>query len=356
MIRAVATTEAAQFALGAAFAGALLLTTGSGDPGTALLTAYWALSLPVLGYELSVAARRYPTLRNVAARLLEPLGAPEQEPPEPTMGSVSPSDGGVAVAFEDVTVTAAGHQILHDINLQITPGSHVAIIGPSGAGKSTLLGLLLGWHRPAHGRVIVDGAPLDLDRLRETTAWVDPVVQLWNRSLADNLCYGASPTGRPALPEVIRVAQLEAVLTALPHGLDTRLGEAGGLLSGGEGQRVRLGRALQRGSARLVLLDEPFRGLDRATRRELLLAARAHWPAATLLCITHDVAETATFDRVLVVKDATVVEDGPPAELAARPGSRYRALLDAQTAVQQALWGGNGWRRLRLEHGRVRER
>src|SRR6185503_12153807 len=96
----------------------------------------------------------------------------------------------VAIRMDGVTVKAGGHTILDGVDLEIAAGSHVAVVGPSGAGKSSLVGLLLGWHAPSSGRVTIDGEPLDarrLERLREETAWVDPSVQLWNRSLFDNL-------------------------------------------------------------------------------------------------------------------------------------------------------------------------
>ena len=132
------------------------------------------------------------------------------------------------------------------------------------------------------------------------------------------------------------------------------LGEGGGLVSGGEGQRVRLGRAMLRRDARLLILDEPFRGLDRAHRRALLARVRRTFHAATVLCVTHDVGETLSFARVLVVSGGRVVEDGAPADLAERPGSRYRALLDAETAVREGLWSDAAWRRLTLREGRLR--
>jgi ATP-binding cassette subfamily B protein len=125
------------------------------------------------------------------------------------------------------------------------------------------------------------------------------------------------------------------------------------LLSGGEGQRVRLGRAFHRAGVRLAVLDEPFRGLDRDKRHLLLQRARRIWQGRTMLCITHDVGETRDFERVLVIDAGRVVEDGCPAELAADPGSRYRALLDAETAVRRGLWASAHWRRLRLEGGRL---
>jgi ABC-type multidrug transport system fused ATPase/permease subunit len=100
------------------------------------------------------------------------------------------------VLLEGVSVRVAGHTVLEGIDLRIEAVSHVAIVGHSGAGKSSLVGLLLGWHRPANGHILVDGELLHgqrLERLRQETAWVDPAVQLWNRSFLENLLYG-TPT------------------------------------------------------------------------------------------------------------------------------------------------------------------
>jgi ABC-type multidrug transport system fused ATPase/permease subunit len=126
-----------------------------------------------------------------------------------------------------VYVRAAGHTILDKIDLDIEAGAHLAIVGPSGAGKSSLVGILLGWHRPASGRVLIDGRPLDrerLERLRRDTAWVDPSVQLWNRALLDNLRYGVPAAASPPLDRVIEAADLRDLLENLPDGLQTRLG------------------------------------------------------------------------------------------------------------------------------------
>src|SRR5262249_1907734 len=223
---------------------------------------------------------------------------------------------------------------------------------------SSLVGLLLGWHRPASGRVLVDGRPLDdrqLARLRQATAWVDPAIQLWNRSLLDNLCYGVAGHHAPPVAQAITQAELQSVLETLPGGLQTSRGEGGGLVSGGEGRGVRFGRALVRPGVRLVILDEPFRGLDRAHRRVLLERARQVWQGATLLCVTHDVGATQRFARVLVVEGGRIVEDGPPATLAACPETRYRALLDAEAVGHEGLGSHQRWRRLWLADGCLRE-
>jgi ATP-binding cassette subfamily B protein len=369
LLRWAVVLEGLQSATGFGLAGWLLFLHAGrvSDAASLLLVAYWALQLPALGEEIALLIRQYPIHRNVTLRLLEPLGERCEGPsakPQAEDGAVLSSSAcgfagaqGVALSLDDVTVRAGGHTLLKDVRLDVEAGSHVAIVGPSGAGKSTLLGLL-GWHRPAAGTVRIDGEPLDdgrLERLRLETAWVGPDVHLWNTTLLDNLLYGASPDEAPAVGAVVDNANLIDVLRRLPEGLQTPLGEGGGLLSGGQGQRVRLGRALVRADARLVVLDEPFRGLDREQRRALLSRARQVWRGATLLCVTHDVGETLEFERALVVESGRVVEDGCPADLSASPQSRYRALLEAESEVRTGLWESAGWRRLRLEEGRLSE-
>jgi ATP-binding cassette subfamily B protein len=346
--RAVVGLEGLQFAASLGLAAWIVwghLSAGQGIGGVLLLV-YWVLNLPVLGQEAAAAAWQYPWLRNSALRLFEPLGAPE----EPRAEAAGAIEAAPRIVFDAVSVEAGGHTILDGISLDIPAGQHVAVVGPSGAGKSSLAGLLLGWHRPAAGSVWIDGRPLDgalLDTLRRSTAWVDPQVRIWNRSLGENL--------REPTAALLEQAGLHRVLRRLPEGLDTVLGEGGGLVSGGEGQRVRFGRALSQAGPALVILDEPARGLDRAQRRLLIESARKQWGGATLLAITHDIEDTLAFDRVLVIEDGRIVEDGVPATLAASRASRYRALLDAEESVRRSLWSSANWRRLRLDGGKLTE-
>ena len=204
----------------------------------------------------------------------------------------------------------------------------------------------------------MDGEILDgtlVQRLRQETAWIDPAVQLWNRSLYDNLRYGIEIADGSQMGATIQSADLYGVMERLPDGLKTSLGEGGGLVSGGEGQRVRLGRAFLRPGTRLAVLDEPFRGLDREARRRLLRESRQQWKDVTLLCITHDVSETLIFPRVLVIEDGQILEDGGPAQLAQQPGSRYRSLLQAEEEVRKGLWQGADWRRMTIADGHLEE-
>jgi ATP-binding cassette subfamily B protein len=371
--RLVAGVEALQLALGFALSAWLLLDhlSRNREVGGALLLIYWALNLPMLGEEIAQIAWQYPVLRNNTLRLLEPLGALEEPRARAAAGGPRPADApGIAIRIEGVSVRAAGNPILEDVSVDIPPGAHVAIVGSSGAGKSSLVGLLLGWHRAAAGRILVDGQPLDaagVEALRREIAWVDPAVHVWNRTFVDNLCYGSPAGCQQRVGAAIEMADLVRVLQKMPDGLQTPLGESGSMVSGGEGQRVRLGRALLRPDVRLAILDEPFRGLEREQRRELLGRARRLWRDATLLCITHDVGETRGFDRVLVIEEGRIVGDGSPAELAHQQDSRYRQLLEAEESVLKGLWedvgaaasetatGDGRWRRLRLLDGALVE-
>ena len=130
--------------------------------------------------------------------------------------------------------------------------------------------------------------------------------------MLSNLSYGTHVEGALPIGRVSAWADLQAVLPTLPDGFQTPLGEGGALLSGGEGQRVRLGRAMLRPGVRLVILDEAFRGLDREHRRTLLSRARQWWPGVTMLCITHDMDCTRDFDQVVVLDNGRIVEQGAP--------------------------------------------
>jgi ABC-type multidrug transport system fused ATPase/permease subunit len=359
-----------------------------------LLVVFWALRFPILGQRLLVLTRAFPSAMNRVRRLLDiigeiqpepvrspelviepdprsiaagaagaaipaiPASAPDSESAAADAGAVAAASG-VAIVMDRVRIKGGGHTILDKVSLNIAAGEHVAVVGVSGAGKSTLVGLLLGWLRPARGEIRVDGEPLDqpaIERLRRTIAWVDPAISIWNQSLLDNLRYGNDSSHGWALDAALRGAEMLDILEALPAGLQTSLGEGGGLVSGGQGQRVRLARAMLRSGVRLAILDEPFRGLDRDRRARLLAESRRLWNNVTLMCVTHDVAQTQGFDRVLVVEGGRIVENGPPDQLLANPRSRYGELLRADLENHQLIWAGGQWRHWWLADGRLVEK
>nr|WP_228564689.1 ATP-binding cassette domain-containing protein [Myxococcus sp. AB036A] len=337
---------------------------GTDRASLVLLVVYWALRFPILGQRLMMLSRAFPNAMNRVRRLLDVIGdikEPPARPEAPVQEPVVPADAasGVSIVMEKVRVKGGGHTILDKVSLNIAPGEHVAVVGVSGAGKSTLVGLLLGWLRPARGEIKVDGQVLDqaaVERLRRTTAWVDPAISLWNQSLIDNLRYGNDGAHGWSLSGALKGAEMLDILEALPDGLQTSLGEGGGLVSGGQGQRVRLARAMLRSGVRLAILDEPFRGLDRDRRARLLAESRRLWADITLLCVTHDVEHTQEFDRVLVIENGRILENGPPKELLANKESRYAVLLRADQENRTLLWGGGRWRHWWLSDGQLVER
>ncbi len=199
---------------------------------------------------------------------------------------------------------AATPPALEDITLAIRPGERVAVIGPSGAGKSTLLALMAGERAPTAGRVQAPASCLLTQR-----------TELFQDSVRDNLRLARPDAADEALWAALRAAGLDDTIAALPAGLDTRLGEGGLGLSGGQARRLALARLFLR-PTRLWLLDEPTEGLDAATARDVLarLAEQAH--DRTLVLATHIRREAALADRIVVLAAGTVVGDlrrGTPA-------------------------------------------
>jgi ATP-binding cassette subfamily B protein len=260
--------------------------------------------------------------------------------------------------MQNVSARAGGHTIIEGINVDIPAGQHIAIVGESGAGKSSLVGMLLGWLRPSSGSMLVDGRALDataLAELRRESVWVDPTVQVWNRSLYDNLTYGADTVAATNIDGILDAAELRDCVHRLPDGMRSQLGDGGALLSGGEGQRVRVGRGLMRPLARLVILDEPARGLDRSMRVEVVRRCRERWAQATLICVTHDVAQTLEFPRVIVMHRGRAVEVGTPAMLAAEPKTQYYRMLESERQGRWRLWSADSWRRVLVRHATVED-
>ena len=321
-----------------------------------LLWFYWLLRLPFMVKHLSSLLLQIPDYRLVLSLFVELLQATEVESlsvkiqsGNSVLSTQENTATGVAIDLVDVALNVSGHSVLQPINLTIAAGEHIAIVGESGAGKSSLCELLLGWHSPSSGQLLVDGKTLDapaLNQLRAQTAWVDANVQLWDRSLLDNINYDH---GKGNLSE----SGLGKVLAGLGQGLQTPLGEDGKRLSGGEGQRVRIARALGVESARLVILDEPCRGLDRAAREQLLQQLRSQHASATLVCVTHDISEAIKFPRVLVMSGGQLIEQGKPQELLANTDSALSHLRECEQEVLNTLLHEQGWQSLRMQNGHL---
>lgn len=226
---------------------------------------------------------------------------------------------------------------LDGVSFRLEAGETAAIIGPSGGGKTTLVDLLLKFHAPAEGRILVDGrdlATIGAGDLRRQMAVVLQEPLLLEGTIAENLAYGCAtaPTDA-ALRRALRTAQAEEFVGRLPLGLATRLGERGARLSGGEKQRLAIARALLR-DPRILILDEATAHLDAASEAALNLALRELVRDRTAIVISHRLATLIATDRILVVEGGYIREQGTPRELAGGGGFYARwATAGAAQAV-----------------------
>ena len=238
------------------------------------------------------------------------------------------------VAFEAVTFAYPGRPdlpALRGFSLDVKPGERVALVGPSGAGKSTVFRLLLRFYDPQAGVVRVDGVDLrqaDPAEVRARMALVAQDSPLFSGSAAENVRFGRADADADAVRAAIRAAQAEAFLDALPQGLDTPVGERARSLSGGQRQRLAIARALVR-EAPILLLDEATSALDAENERLVQRALDQAMIGHTTLVIAHRLATVLKADRIVVMDEGRVVEEGKHAELVAK-GGLYARLASLQ--------------------------
>ena len=258
----------------------------------------------------------------------EPSIAPPAEPralPSPPRGEVALS--GVSFAYPGRPDLPA----LKGFDLTVRPGETVALVGPSGAGKSTVFRLLLRFYDPQAGQVLVDGIDVreaDPEEVRARFAWVSQEAPLFSGSALENIRFGREDVSLEEAREAADRAQALTFLDALPQGLETPLGERGRSLSGGQRQRLAIARALVR-HAPILLLDEATSALDAENERLVQAALDEAMEARTTLVIAHRLATVLRADRIVVMDDGRVVEQGTHAQLLAARGL-YARLAELQ--------------------------
>ncbi len=227
------------------------------------------------------------------------------------------------LALEHVSYRYAnGQRVFDDFSLVVPAGQRVGIVGPSGAGKSTLLALIQRLDDVQGGRILLDGRPiaeLTQDVLRDCLAVVPQDVALFHRTVMENLRYGRADASDDEVVAAARAAFCDGFIRALPHGYDTLVGERGVRLSGGQRQRLSLARAFLK-NAPVLLLDEATAALDTHSEREIQHALAQLMRGRTVLAVAHRLATISSFDRVVVLADGRIVEDGDPHALRARRG------------------------------------
>jgi ATP-binding cassette, subfamily B, bacterial len=243
-------------------------------------------------------------------------------PAEPAMLPV-PARG--ELVFEDVTFhypTRRETSALNEFSLAVRSRERLAVVGPSGAGKTTLFQLAERFYDPDYGRVLLDGVDLrnaDPADIRERIAMVPQDSVMFAASARDNLRYGNWDASEDELWRAARDANAEEFLRALPDGLDTYMGEGGARLSGGQRQRIAIARALLR-DAPLLLLDEATSALDAESERLVQDALDRLMEHRTTIVIAHRLATVRAADRIVVMSEGRIVEEGTHASLSARGG------------------------------------
>jgi subfamily B ATP-binding cassette protein MsbA len=224
-----------------------------------------------------------------------------------------------------------GKRVIDGIDLHVNPGEIVAIVGHSGAGKSTLMNLLMRFYDPIEGRVLIDGCDLRDVRLESLRRQVSMVAQenvLFSVSILENVKYGNRDATDEEAIAACQAADLHDFIDELPDGYETMIGEEGIKLSGGQKQRLALARALVT-DPQILILDDVTSALDGETEARVQDALRRVQEGRTTFIIAHRLSSVVDADRIVVMEEGKIVDEGSHAELVGRPGI-YRDLYEEQ--------------------------
>ena len=231
-----------------------------------------------------------------------------------------------------------GRPLFQDLSLRIPAGQKVGFVGPSGAGKSTLVALVQRVDDVQRGRILVDGQDVSAvrqDELRAAIAVVPQEINLFHRSVLENIRYARPDAPDEAVFAAARAAYCDGFARGLPQGYDTVVGDRGAKLSGGQRQRIGIARAILR-DAPIVILDEATSALDTESEALVQRAVAELTRGRTVLAVAHRLSTLAGFDRIVVLEEGRIVEDGSPAQLRHRSGGVFAALWRRQTGGDPA--------------------
>ena len=252
-----------------------------------------------------------------------------------------PADG-TAIAFDGVRFAYdEGASLIEGVNLSVPKGQTLAVVGPSGSGKSTLLKLILGFYPPSEGSITLWGRDLkawQLDAARRSMAFVAQDTYLFPVSIAENIACGRSDVSREEIERAAKAANIHTFIAGLPKGYDTEVGERGARLSGGQRQRIALARAILK-DAPILLLDEPTSALDTESEALVQEALDRFMVGRTTLVIAHRLSTIRDADRILVLDEGQIVQEGTHTSLTAQEGV-YRDLYRQQIKTTDTVRSG----------------
>lgn len=255
--------------------------------------------------------------------------------------ALKPTNWAGEIKFQDVSFaySTANAKTLADINLHIPAGSSLAVVGATGSGKSTLVHLIGRFYDPSSGHVLVDGhdaRTLDLAELRQQIGMVAQDTLLFSATVAENIAFGRPGATQDEIEIAARLAQAHDFITQMPEGYRTRIGERGVGLSGGQRQRIAIARAMLL-DPKILILDDSLSAVDSQTERLLQAAIATVMTGRTTILVAHRLATVQHADRIIVLREGQIIEQGSHRELAAASGYYRRVLEMQQMSAQEGM-------------------
>ncbi|MNS90920.1 putative multidrug export ATP-binding/permease protein [compost metagenome] len=261
----------------------------------------------------------------VAARRVYSIIEAPHEVPESTLNKAFPKDW-KKITYKNVTFSYGNEMILKGINLEINRGEVVALVGASGSGKSTIVNLLERFFDASSGEILIDDVnilDINLKELRRNVALVTQDVFLFSDSIEKNIWAGDFERSKTDIPAMAKLANAHEFIMKMPKGYDSRVGDRGNMLSGGEKQRVSIARAMFK-DAPLLILDEATSALDTASEIEVQKGLDHLMEGRTALVIAHRLSTIQKADKIVVLKNGQIEEIGNHSTLIQKQGEYYR--------------------------------